>query len=351
VPATITTTVTGTSPANLFPGITLKKGESVHLDITVDSGDTGKASETKPENVQIADSSGGTLTVPVFTHRVITITVQQNGETLTAVTSDGDEIGTIVAERGAELGFVGVPRAGAVNLPLTPSPGSAAKINLNGPTVFVLPKPPIQVAVLDGNGNVDTGFNGTVTVMLDPNAPGAVLRNGAMHTTPVINGVATFGFLAVDKPGLSFTLSAKDSRNDQSSSGPFQVLDPQVSFRTAQSCHPIVRDPMTINVSGLWDPAGGPVFLSWTGSRKRAPGTGSSSGRLTRRPRDRRQPSTPWSRPSRVQRRRLPPCRPAQAADLCRGRRQSSGRGYTRVPGAPCRWRRDRGRLAHGPHC
>ena len=66
---------------------------------------------------------------------------------------------------------------------------------------------PVVVAVVDPYGNVETGDNtDTVTLYLGTNPGGGTLR-GTLTVT-VVNGVATFSDLAVDLPGVGYTLHA-----------------------------------------------------------------------------------------------------------------------------------------------
>lgn len=69
-------------------------------------------------------------------------------------------------------------------------------------------RPAVRVAALDALGNVATGFTGSVTLAIT----GGTGTNGAtlagLTTVAVVNGVATFSNLSVDKPGTGYTLTA-----------------------------------------------------------------------------------------------------------------------------------------------
>ncbi len=67
---------------------------------------------------------------------------------------------------------------------------------------------PITVAVEDSNGNVDTAFNGTVTLGIESGPAGALL--GGTLTATAVNGVATFTFIAEATDG-TYTLDAHGS--------------------------------------------------------------------------------------------------------------------------------------------
>lgn len=66
-----------------------------------------------------------------------------------------------------------------------------------------------SVAVTDAYGNVDTDFNGKVTLSLIAN-PGAATLGGTL-TAVATDGIATFSGLTVNKPGSGYTLAASSS--------------------------------------------------------------------------------------------------------------------------------------------
>ena len=66
--------------------------------------------------------------------------------------------------------------------------------------------PPIQVSVLDGNGNLVTSATNTVTLSLGAN-PGAATLAGTL-TVSAVNGVATFTGLTISQGGTGYTLVA-----------------------------------------------------------------------------------------------------------------------------------------------
>jgi|SRR6266550_6696707 len=65
--------------------------------------------------------------------------------------------------------------------------------------------PAVEVLARDSLGNPDSAFTGSITVSLASNSTGASL-SGTTAVTPV-NGIATFGSLAVDQAG-TYTLQA-----------------------------------------------------------------------------------------------------------------------------------------------
>jgi len=90
----------------------------------------------------------------------------------------------------------------------------------NGPPVlgfFVQPNsadvgqvitPPVEVVVRDSVGGTDSSFTGTITISVASNSTGASL-SGTTVVRPV-NGIASFGNLAIDKAG-TYTLQASTS--------------------------------------------------------------------------------------------------------------------------------------------
>ena len=65
---------------------------------------------------------------------------------------------------------------------------------------------PITVTAEDSYGNVDTSFNGPITIALASNPGGATL--GGTLTATAVNGVATFSNLTISSAGNGYTLQA-----------------------------------------------------------------------------------------------------------------------------------------------
>jgi hypothetical protein len=91
-----------------------------------------------------------------------------------------------------KLGFIVQPSNTVVNASITPA---------------------VQVAAQDFFGNTVTTFVGTVTIIIatDAGAGGGSVLSGTTTATvgngQVLNGVATFGNLSINKTGVGFTLS------------------------------------------------------------------------------------------------------------------------------------------------
>src|SRR5438093_2824501 len=81
--------------------------------------------------------------------------------------------------------------------------------------------PPVEVAVLDGQGNLITNFVGTVSVRL-VNANGASL-GGNPNNAPVQSGIATFSDLSITKAGSDYKLDAVSEGVAGATSVPFAI--------------------------------------------------------------------------------------------------------------------------------
>jgi hypothetical protein len=79
---------------------------------------------------------------------------------------------------------------------------------------------PITVAVEDSNGNVDTAFNGQVTLGIESGPAGAVL--GGTLTVNAVNGLVTFTFIAEATDG-TYALDARSSGLATAVSASFSV--------------------------------------------------------------------------------------------------------------------------------
>ncbi len=87
------------------------------------------------------------------------------------------------------------------------------------PQLVIVSQPPVSVtagaafmvsvAAEDGQGNIDTGFTGTITVALAGN-PGSSTLGGTL-TAVATNGVAVFSNLTLNKVGIGYTLQVAGS--------------------------------------------------------------------------------------------------------------------------------------------
>jgi hypothetical protein len=159
-------------------------------------------------NVTIAITTGtgtpgavllGTLTQPVAsgvaTFPDLSIEKAGTGYTLSAtstVTGTTSATFDILPAAASQLGFLVQPTNTAVNASITPA---------------------VQVAAQDAFGNTVTTFAGSVTVVIgtDAGSGGGSVLSGTTTATvgngQVLDGVATFGNLSINKTGVGFTLS------------------------------------------------------------------------------------------------------------------------------------------------
>jgi hypothetical protein len=84
--------------------------------------------------------------------------------------------------------------------------------------------PPVQVAVLDDQGNTLTTFTGSVTIAIGHNGglllPGTL---GGTKTVTAVNGVATFPDLSINHLGNGYTLTVSSAGVVGAESAPFNI--------------------------------------------------------------------------------------------------------------------------------
>ncbi len=82
--------------------------------------------------------------------------------------------------------------------------------------------PAVKVTAIDVQGNIATGFTGSVTMAIANNAGGGTL-SGTLSVSAVA-GVATFSDLQIDKVGTGYTLGAAAAGLTAATSSPFNVI-------------------------------------------------------------------------------------------------------------------------------
>jgi hypothetical protein len=110
---------------------------------------------------------------------------------------DGTDTGTAVGFQPNPAPVYYVPQ----HLVFSVQPGAAGINPLS-------PQPVVQV--IDANGNLDTVFNGSVTIALGDNPAGGTLSGGLL-IQPVVGGVATFSGLQIDRAGRYTLVASSDS--------------------------------------------------------------------------------------------------------------------------------------------
>lgn len=121
----------------------------------------------------------------------------------------------------------------------TPAPGTwlASALSLNPAAThlaftvqprstppFMTITPAVEVAVVDDQGNLLTGFTGSVSITIGHNG-GLFLRGtlSGTKTVPAVNGVATFSDLSIDQIGDGYTLSVSAPGTTSAESAPFNI--------------------------------------------------------------------------------------------------------------------------------
>jgi hypothetical protein len=95
-------------------------------------------------------------------------------------------------------------------------------------TAGAIISPPVKVAIKDPDGTVVVGDSSNVTVAIGTN-PGGGTLSGTV-TVAVVNGVATFGNLSIDKAGIGYTLTATDGSMAGATSSSFNVSSIAVTY-------------------------------------------------------------------------------------------------------------------------
>src|SRR5206468_2180562 len=114
---------------------------------------------------------------------------------------------------GGTSNDVSIAAGAATQLALTVQPSNAVAGRTSSPAV--------QVSARDAQGNLVTGFVGSVTMALGTNPGGSTL--GGTTTVPAVSGVASFGNLSLDKVGTGYTLTAAAAGLTGATSNSFNV--------------------------------------------------------------------------------------------------------------------------------
>jgi hypothetical protein len=89
-------------------------------------------------------------------------------------------------------------------------------------------QPPVVVSAFDSFGNAATNFSGSVVIAIGTDASGLLgpATLGGTLTVVALSGVASFGDLTIDKPGIGYTLqvTSLDVSGGPFTSHPFTVL-------------------------------------------------------------------------------------------------------------------------------
>ncbi|HYU00563.1 MAG TPA: hypothetical protein VEK85_09300, partial [Gemmatimonadales bacterium] len=229
---TLTATATGLTGATSTPfGIT--PGPATHLVFSVQPANaTAGATLTPAVQVSAQDAAGNT--VPSFSGSVTvalggtnpaggtlagTTTVPTVNGVASFATLSIDKSGsywltaTATGLSGGTSSDFNIAAGAATQLAFTVQPSNAVA----GRTI----SPAVQVSARDAQGNLVTGFAGSVTVALGTNPSSGTLAGTT--TVPAVSGVATFGTLSVDKVGTGYTLTAATTGLTGTTSNSFNI--------------------------------------------------------------------------------------------------------------------------------
>jgi len=145
-----------------------------------------------------------------------------------------------------------VPAAGTS---ITVSPANASQLVVTGPSGNIVTNgsylnPSVTVMAEDKYGNVATNFSGRVTLSIANNPTGAKLV-GVEYTTAAFEGVATFYYMTLDKPGMGYTLKASGTGLTSGTSAPFNVTNDELQVTTEPADPEIAGAGFGFSVSAL----------------------------------------------------------------------------------------------------
>src|SRR5207249_2615564 len=200
---------------------TVTAAAATQLGFTVQPSNTSAATALTPAvQVTARDAQGNVATD--FTGTVtVALGINPGGATLSGTTSVAavsgvatfsslsiDKVGTGYSLTAVDPGGEGL--SGATSTAFNITPGSATQLVFTvQPSTAVAARtisPAVQVAARDAQGNLVTGFTGSVTVALGTNPSGATLAGTT--TVTAAGGVASFASLSLNKVGSGYTLTA-----------------------------------------------------------------------------------------------------------------------------------------------
>jgi hypothetical protein len=208
------------------PPSTVTAGTSFGLVVTVEDGkgnvDTsfsGSVTVCNPNanNGGYGGPLGGTLTVSAV-NGVATF----SGLTLRQATAYAELQVTASGLPTVYTSSFTVTAASATHLVVS-TPSGVVTTGPFGLTIYAEDQYGLSVYAEDQYGNIDSTFNGNVTLALATNANAATL--GGMLTMEAVNGVASFSGLTIDKTGSNYTLQAASTGLTTAITAAFNVSD------------------------------------------------------------------------------------------------------------------------------
>ncbi|HET9708168.1 MAG TPA: Ig-like domain-containing protein [Gemmatimonadales bacterium] len=229
--AVATGMTTGTSaPFNINPGAVSATQSTVGAAPTSITASTGSSATTI--TVTVRDALGNPVpgvTVALAATGSGNALTQPSGQTSAAGVASGILSSTVSEVKiiSATAGPVALTQTDT--LTVNPASGGALAFTVQpsatagGGTIA----PPVTVTAKDQFGNVSSSFTGTVTVAIVDNPSGGSL-SGTLSEAAVA-GVASFNDLAIDKPGVGYTLGATATGVTAAKSATFTITPGVVS--------------------------------------------------------------------------------------------------------------------------
>ena len=180
--------------------------------------------------VTVLDEQGNTITT---SHATVTLSLGQNpaaatlSGTVTAEAVNGVAVFSDLSLDRSGAGYTltataeGPSEASSLHFDVTSGPKLAFTVQPTTVMAGAAILPAVAVAVQDEHGSTIATSHATVKVSLGRNYTGAKLSGTT--TAEAVDGVAVFSDLSLDRPGLSYTLTANAAGLSEASSLPFDV--------------------------------------------------------------------------------------------------------------------------------
>src|SRR5262249_19287032 len=195
----------GATNTPLNPAVTIKILDQFGNVVTTDTSHVILALGNNPSGATLGGATDVAAVNGVATFSDLTI--DNVGQGYTLVASDGALIGA------TSNGFNISPATALFHLAFSQQPTNTV--------AGVAISPALTVQVLDQFGNLITSDNTSVSIVISTNPGGGVLSGTT--TVPVINGIATFSDLSINKVGVAYRLTALDGPYAAAASNTFNI--------------------------------------------------------------------------------------------------------------------------------
>ena len=186
------------------PTITVAVKDSMGNPVKSFAGTVTLTISTNPGGGTLSGTSTVDVINGIATYNDLSINIAGTGYRLTASTTG---LAPVVSDAFSITGGT------ATQLLFTVQPSSVG--------AGALIAPALRVTALDAQGNVATGFTGSVTVAIGTNPSGGALAGVA--TVAAANGVATFSGLSITPAGIGYTLQATSGGLTPATSATFNI--------------------------------------------------------------------------------------------------------------------------------